>query len=636
MPHSAIHLFVQHDVPPETADSALAALQERYGMPVNPERFTGTLPPLPDDALAACLLDDTRFIDLWSQAQDRPITLLPLPWSNNPLTREAFGLEGEPGPLLERLESGELAHTRFMLQADGRPVLNAVRLGTVPELHGQSALARLRTFLRTLFFLRMRAFRVTTAKGQRIELAALTIEAAEESWMARHHPEVFSDPPAQGRITALIHAPTSLVSVLQGLFRPRRGRVTETLPRGLGFIKSQQLTLEAIGGPVPCRIDGLPRSIERITVESLATRCRIPLALENLQTAEDKESIRLDLVPTGSEAVEFFTRRSLPLLPIAPEQQFAELFTQLRRQARTGSVYLVLMFLSTLLATIGLYQNSGPVIIGAMILAPLMAPLVALSMGLIRLDAMLMRHSARTLLAGVLMALALAALFAWSLPLAHLTDQIRTRLNPTLLDLGVAVVSGIAAAYAHAREELARSLAGVAIAVALIPPLSVAGIGIGLGNAQLFGGAFLLFLTNLVGIVFAAGGTFYLLGFASLRYARTAFFYKFLLLALVAVPLAVSTQTLIRENRIYRAFGELTSMTLGGVTARFELLGVVSGKDGPIARVRLILPRDGATFDRDAAIRRLQSVLDADIELQVETWYPRPNRQPVNSPAPRS
>jgi len=622
MTYSAIHLFIQNDVPPETVDSALASLQDRQGIPINPERFTGTLPPLPDDALAACLLDDSRFIDLWQQARDRNLVLLPLPWSGNPLTRRAFGLEGEPTGLLERLENGELASGRFMLLADGRPVLNAVRLGTVPELHGQPALSRLRTFFRTLFFLRMRAFRITTGKGQRIELAALTIEAAEEVWMARQHPALFPDPPIQGRVTALVRAPTSLVSVLQGLFRPRRGRKSESLPRGVGFVKSQQLNLEAIGGPVPCRIDGLPSQVEKVTLESVATRCRIPQAVENLQTAEDKESIRLDAVPTGSEAVEFFTRRSLPLLPIAPEAEFAELFTLLRSQAHTRSVYLVLMFLSTLLATIGLYQNSGPVIIGAMILAPLMTPLVALSMGLIRLDPTLMRHSARTLLAGVLMALALAALFAWSMPLAHLTDQIRTRLNPTLLDLGVAVVSGIAAAYAHAREELARSLAGVAIAVALLPPLSVAGIGIGLGNVSIFGGAFLLFLTNLVGIVFAAGTTFYLLGFTSLRYARTAFLYKLLVLLAVAVPLFFSTQSLIQENRIYRQFASLRSQGNG---ERLELLAVRQSPDGPVARIRLILPRSQmAGFDRDTLVHRLQQALHAAIELEVVEFYQLP------------
>ncbi len=622
MSYSAIHLFIQDDVPPETVDAALAALQERYGMPVNPERFTGTLPHLPEEALAACVLDDPHFIALWQQARERPIVLLPLPWSGNPLTREAFGLEGEPTGLIERLENGELALARFMLLADGQPVLNAVRLGSVPELHGQTPLARLRTFLRTLFFLRMQAFRITSAKGQRIELAALTVEAAEESWMFQHHPRLFSDPPVQGRVTALIHAPTSLVSVLRGLLRPHRGHVSEARPRGLGFIKSRQLTLQPIGGPVPCRIDGLPRRVEGVTLESVATRCRIPRAMEKLQTAEDKESIRLDPVPTGNEAVEFFTRRSLPLLPIAPEAQFAELFTLLRSQARTGSVYLVLMLLSTLLATIGLYQNSGPVIIGAMILAPLMAPLVALSMGLIRLDPMLIRHSTRTLLAGVLMALALAALFAWSLPLAHLTDQIRTRLNPTLLDLGVAIVSGIAAAYAHAREELARSLAGVAIAVALLPPLSVAGIGIGLGNGHLFGGAFLLFLTNLVGILFAAGTTFYLLGFTSLRYARTAFFYKLLVLLAVAVPLFFSTQALIQENRIYRQFASLRAQ---GEGERLELLAVRQTPEGPVARVRLILPRARETrFDRDALVHRLQQTLDAAVELEVVEFYPRP------------
>ena len=628
MPFSAIHFFVQDDVPAETVEKVLALLQERHVSPINPETFTGTLPHLPDDALLVCLLDDHRFARLWQGASERPVTLLPLPWSGNPLTRKALGLEGDFADLLARLDAGRFASRTSLLLADGEPVLTAVRIGSVPELPGSPFLQRLRRFFRSLLFLHLSPFILTTAKEQRIELAALSIEAAEESVMYRQHPEIFDGEPAQGRVTALIHAPASLLALFQRLFLKR---VATGHAHGIGYVRSRRLVIESTGGPLPCLIDGLPRQAAAITLEDMATQCRVPMALDSLQKAEDKENIRITAVPTGSEAVEFFTRRTLPLLPIAPEAQFAELFTQLRRSATTDSVFLVLMFLSILLATIGLYQNSGPVIIGAMILAPLMAPIVSLSMGLVRFDHMLLRNSSRTLLIGTALALALAALFAWSMPLAHLTDQIRARLNPNLLDLGVAIVSGIAAAYAYAKEELAKSLAGVAIAVALVPPLGVAGIGIGLGNLHLFNGAFLLFLTNLVGIVFAAGTTFYLLGFASLRYARTAFFYKLLILALITIPLAISTQALIEENRIYRQFAALSPMTLNGVTVRFELLDVTVGKQGTVARVRMILPRNGYhTFDRDTAVRRLQQELHSNIVLQVEELFPLEPRMDAN------
>ncbi len=628
MAYSALHFFVQDDVPDETVEAVLAILQEHHVSPINPETFAEPLPHLPDDTLVVCLLDDPRFARLWQASSERNITLLPLPWSDNPLTRQALGLEGDTEQLLARLETGDLAIRTSLLLADGEPVLTSVRIGTMPELPGKPVLQRLHRFFRSLFFLHLSPFALITGKEQRIELAALSIEAAEESEMYRQHPEIFDGEPTQGRVTALIHAPASLLALFRRLFLKR---VATGHAHGLGYVRSRRLRIESPGGALPCLVDGRQKTVDTIMLEDVATRCRVPMALDSLQKAEDKENIRITAVPTGSEAVEFFTRRTLPLLPIAPEAQFAELFTLLRRSATLDSVFLVLMFLSILLATIGLYQNSGPVIIGAMILAPLMAPIVSISMGLIRFDHMLIRNSSRTLLIGTALALVLAALFAWSMPLAHLTDQIRARLNPNLLDLGVAIVSGIAAAYAYAKEELAKSLAGVAIAVALVPPLGVAGIGIGLGNLHLFNGAFLLFLTNLVGIVFAAGTTFYLLGFASLRYARTAFFYKLLILALITVPLAISTQALIEENRIYRQFASLSPMTVDGVTVRFELLDVTVGKQGTVARVRMILPRNGyQIFDRDTAVRRLQQQLHSNIVLQVEELFPLEPRMNAN------
>ena len=80
------------------------------------------------------------------------------------------------------------------------------------------------------------------------------------------------------------------------------------------------------------------------------------------------------------------------------------------------------------------------------------------------------------------------------MPIDNLTAEMQSRISPTLLDLAVAVVSGIAGAYAHAKEEIAKSLAGVAIAVALVPPLSVAGIGVGWGDWDMASGAFLLLI----------------------------------------------------------------------------------------------------------------------------------------------
>lgn len=121
------------------------------------------------------------------------------------------------------------------------------------------------------------------------------------------------------------------------------------------------------------------------------------------------------------------------------------------------------------------------------------------------------------------------------MPLNLLTDEMSSRLTPNILDLMVAIISGIAGAYA--KTEVAKSLAGVAIAVVLIPPLSVVGIGIGWGNTQIMYGSFLLFATNLAGITLSAALTFFIMGFSPVKRATKGIVLTSLFLLIVTIPL---------------------------------------------------------------------------------------------------
>ncbi len=140
---------------------------------------------------------------------------------------------------------------------------------------------------------------------------------------------------------------------------------------------------------------------------------------------------------------------------------------------------MVLMVLSTILATVGLYMNSSSVIIGAMLLAPLMAPIISLAMGILRMDKGLFGRSLIKIFMGITLALATAAFATMPLNYQPLTNEMLARLNPTVLDLAVAIIAGVAGAYTKSYKEILQSLAGVAIAVALVPPLATAGIGLG-------------------------------------------------------------------------------------------------------------------------------------------------------------
>jgi len=166
-------------------------------------------------------------------------------------------------------------------------------------------------------------------------------------------------------------------------------------------------------------------------------------------------------------------------------------------------------------------------------------------------------------------------MFAFLLPYRHVTEQMALRMNPTLLDLAVAILAGIAGGYGYANSKVGESLAGVAIAVALIPPLCVAGIGLGWMDADMFWHALLLFFANIVGIAFAAGTVFYLLGFASSRYVAAAFMLKFSMIFVIIFPLYISTQNFFLYERIY---DEVSRVSYRAVELKIENIYKKEGK----------------------------------------------------------
>jgi uncharacterized hydrophobic protein (TIGR00271 family) len=175
------------------------------------------------------------------------------------------------------------------------------------------------------------------------------------------------------------------------------------------------------------------------------------------------------------------------------------------------------------IATFGLIQNSPAVIIGAMLISPLMGPIMATGLGLAVGDLYLALKAIANLLASVAVSVALSAGIVWLLPFHSATSEILSRINPTLLDLGIAVFCGLAGSVGMGRagESGLAALPGVAIAVALMPPLCSIGFGVGSGlNSRIMGGAGLLFLTNLVAIISSAFAVFLLIGMSARELAE--------------------------------------------------------------------------------------------------------------------
>ena len=171
------------------------------------------------------------------------------------------------------------------------------------------------------------------------------------------------------------------------------------------------------------------------------------------------------------------------------------------RDAALDEVFIVLSVGASLIATLGLLANSTAVVIGAMVVAPWIMPLRAAAFAILLGEVQLLGRSLRTLMVGVVSTTLLSLVLGSLADLPRFGTEVLTRTTPNLLDLGIALVAGGLATYAKLRSDAVSSLAGTAIAVALVPPVCVMGLLLSQQQWTDAAGAGLLFATNLLGIL---------------------------------------------------------------------------------------------------------------------------------------
>ncbi|MEM1084609.1 MAG: TIGR00341 family protein [Verrucomicrobiota bacterium] len=193
-------------------------------------------------------------------------------------------------------------------------------------------------------------------------------------------------------------------------------------------------------------------------------------------------------------------------------EQRLDLVQGLREGSRWSLNFGVLLGCSVLIAGLGLLQNSVAVIIGAMLVAPLMTPLIGLGLAMVQGNFDLFGVANRSMLLGAGLSLVLGLILQWLTPGDELTLEVSLRGEPNILDLFIAFFAGVAAGYAFARPTLSGALPGVAISVALVPPLAASGIALGAGDWQVAMGAMMLFLANMVAISLGSAMVFRLHG----------------------------------------------------------------------------------------------------------------------------
>lgn len=536
-----------------------------------------------------------------------------------------LALSGEDGLKLDLLLCNEEVAVA-MITIGQVPIVELRQIGYQHRRQWQRVRMMLRS-IPALFGLQFRPLTLSISKDAHYSTAVLGIVIIEndtESLTARLVDESTSN--LDGKLSAVLISPVSILNYFGFLTAAflSRARPASRLPSALSYIKTSQMVLDG-RQELDYTIDGRPRRSAQITLrvipEAVAVNVGPGYQEAHRPPADGKDVMRVKALPLGEDHLKRLAGR-LPLFSGAREEDFEDVFVTLRDYAQPSASFVLLVVLSTILATLGLFLNNAPVVIGAMLIAPLMGPVVSLAMAILRNDRKLLRHALQALFLGTGLTVLVAALTTFLLPYQQVTEEMQARMQPNLLDLGVAIVSGLAAAYAHAKESVQKSLPGVAIAVALIPPACVIGIGVGWMDWTLISSAGLLFLANLTGITLAATLGFLCLGFATVLKVNRGIGFSLILTALVSVPLYYSFEntvvyqrmSLVVSTRSYPVNGktlELSEVSIRPAGNKFKVLAEVHSREpldaDDVATLRdLISQQLGRPVLLDTSLRLVQ------------------------------
>lgn len=289
--------------------------------------------------------------------------------------------------------------------------------------------------------------------------------------------------------------------------------------------------------------------------------------------------------------------------------------------SKVGPLYWSQIILSALIATFGLLQNSVAVVIGAMLLAPLFIPLQAIAFAIAEGKSKLFWRSLGVLLLSTLIAVGIAIGIVWIVPLEVETSEILSRVSPNIYDLFIAGFSAVIALLALVYKRLSQSVAGVAMAASLMPPLGVIGIQIGFGNFQKASGALLLYTTNIVAILLVGVLMFILYGFHPHKDKSYSVMTQgvFLLIVTVglSVPLVASIQAQQSEISLFNNVQSELNESLGSVLPSGEVSQLKVEDEDNVVEISLDLrlPEDVVLFESD--LQKFTDLLSENMDREV-------------------
>ena len=583
------------------------------------------------DVLFLLYLGDDEIKKFFQNHLNKSISIAILPHKNSLDTIKNYCISKNIIDAIDDAYNPKLLSKIDLLKCNDFISFNRISIGNMHGMNNfdynkNSRINKIKIFFSNLKNIRFKSYTLKISEEQIIQTAASGITILEHLSLATQESAIRDELSLHdGKLNAYILAPTSLISYiwyLLAIFFYQKISLL-SLPKSLGFIKTSKITISS-NEVLDYQIDNKELYQSKlIELEVLQDCINLHLGRDLLEIVknddkhiEEKDVIKLNSLPK-TELSSILIEGKLPLFKKATDDDFKDLLVSLKDSAKFSYIYATLVILSTLLATTGLFANSTPVIIGAMILAPLMAPIISLSMGVIRADKFLLFQSIRTLFLGIFLALLFSTIYTLFIPLEQITVEMQGRLNPNLLDLMVAIFSGMAGAYAYSKEEVTKSLAGVAIAVALVPPLSVTGIGIGIGNLDVMYGSFLLFVTNLVGITLSAALTFIVLGFAPVKKAKKGLFYTSVLMVIITIPLFFSFMKVVDKYEYFNKLNSVKSIVLNDNKIELKIQSIDNKKDKIFINIEIISIKYLSFDDYIIIKNKLQERVDKQIVLKI-------------------
>jgi uncharacterized hydrophobic protein (TIGR00271 family) len=320
-----------------------------------------------------------------------------------------------------------------------------------------------------------------------------------------------------------------------------------------------------------------------------------------------------------------------------------QLFFEGPERPRRLSRFWLLLILAAVIAAAGIVSDSTATVIGAMIVAPLMTPILGVVLAVVLMDTANLRRCLLLLVAGAASVVVVGWLVGFLVPypvVAATSTQVAARITPRLVDLAAALATGAVGSVALARSDISDTLPGVAIAISLVPPLAVVGLTLESGEANQALGAFLLFVTNVAAIL-ASGVVVMALYHASRTSAGAteravsrwgAVGIIAVLLVVVIVPLRANSDRVDQTYTRQAGVGAVAERWVS--TAGWVVVGVTAKGDGVLVDVTGPEPRPALSEFRQYLDAAGLGDLDVRVSMVVSNYIPVPDQKAAAGQAP--